>query len=175
MFERTRSGPPTKRGPQAMQESMVRRFKDVVDVERWFYITDDALGVEQLVGDRICSPSGRLIAREGALQVRSELDSGLAWVVIEVFDDALPPVADSSRAWGWSEQWAYPTRLGLQRVRSSELEEAQAGLARPVTGPGPATVHVRVHEQVGVQPDSEDGEPVDALYLVHLWSGPTRH
>lgn len=149
----------------------MERFEDVVYVDRWFYLTDDAMDSEPLTGDRDRSPGGRLAARRGSLQVRSGVDSGLARVVVEVWEGALP-AADTSRAWDWCERWSYPTCLGRERVRDSDLGQAQAGLAHPVTSPGPALVHVRVHEVVEEQPDTDEGEPVDALILIHLWNEP---
>ncbi|MFH5209196.1 hypothetical protein ACHIPZ_13475 [Antrihabitans sp. NCIMB 15449] len=144
------------------------RYADVVDTDECFYLSDDALDDQT---DTLTYSEGKYLdPGEGILRITTQITFGLVRIEVETFDDALPP--ESTEQWDGVEEAYYRTQLGLQRVRSSELEECQGELAGPVTQPGPAIVHVRAHWNNRVQPPSPLGVPVVAHYLLHIRQSP---
>lgn len=143
-------------------------YTDVVDADECFYLSDAELDDQT---DTLTYSEGKFLdPGEGILRIRTEFTFGLVRIEVETFDDALP--SESPGEWDGVEEAHCRTQLGLQRVRSSELEECHGELAGPVTQPGPAIVHVRAHWTNTPQQPSALGVAVVARYLLHIWQQP---
>ena len=138
----------------------------------YLLITDDHV-IDQLMTIDFSNPIPNhpwLRRGIGALLILSdELHTGgYVRVTVEIGQDRLP---DPRPDLGLCDEWDYPTELGSQRVRQSELDELFGELSDPITPPGPARVHVRMYKMPGPhKPYTPEHRVVDAHIFLQIWN-----
>lgn len=144
----------------------MQRYTDVLDADSMFYVSDDVLDDQ---ASTICFPDSTevLVPGVGIVAVRTPFESGLARVIVEVHENEPAP---SSEQWDGTEWCEYRTDFGPQRVRDCNFEECQDELAGPLTPPGQYVVHIRAYWRISPQAPVDDDLPVDALYLLQMWT-----
>lgn len=138
-------------------------------VDERFYVTDRHLQDQTSTIDYSRSPNSHLHVGVGAAAINTPagFEYGKADIVVEICEHE--PAA-SVELWDGVEESSYATQQGLQQVRDTFLEEGVGDLAVPMTQPGPAIVHLRVH---WVHREHPDPGHLSLRYLMQMWTTAT--
>ncbi|ASF07515.1 hypothetical protein NBRGN_044_00070 [Nocardia brasiliensis NBRC 14402] len=153
------------------------RLSDVVDYDGgMIYLLDHDLDQQTATIRMTAGP--RLLPGIGALAIRTRQRQGnLARVSVEMGADLYPPEPVDAQ---FLEEATYRTERGRQYVGSCYYEHCQGQLADPLTGSGPARVHVRLYEVPGPHEPYRATAPghadrlidIDEHVLLHIWNEP---
>lgn len=154
------------------------RSTDIIDYDGGaIYLLDD-----QLTDQTRTLPvldTGRLRPGFGILGIKTSNERSyghLARVSVETADGFPPEPTDAE----FMAETSYLTDLGRQRIGDCYFAACQGDLARPLTPPGPARVHVRLYEIRGPQEPYRAAAPgyeprlipVNEHLLLHIWNEP---